>query len=165
MKLPKAAFWLPDGWSFLPGAVRPIGIWVAAATGLGHWLELARGHPYNGQVSWIPAPLARILALVLLFQAALAPALCIGRAQAHTIVMEICGPEGMRSMPLALDDQAPAQPGEAHGFCAVCAAMPQGAQALTPALPVPAWLAIVITWPGPNPAALPPQARAPPALA
>ncbi len=135
---------------------------ASAVTGLGHWLELARGRRYNGHVRRIPAPIARILALVLLFQAALAPALCLGRAQGHAITMEICGPEGMRSMPLALDDQAPAQPGEAHGFCAVCAAMPQGAQALTPALPAPSWLAIVITWPGSNPAALPPQARAPP---
>jgi len=135
---------------------------VGAATSYGPWLELARSPRYIGAVRRFPAPIERILALVLLFQAALAPALCIGRAQAHPITMEICGPEGMRSMPLVLDDQAPAQPGEAHGFCAVCAAMPQAAQALTPALPAPAWLAISITWPGPGPAALPPQARAPP---
>lgn len=110
----------------------------------------------------IPAPIARILALVLLFQAVLAPALCIGRAQGHTLTVEICGPDGMRSMALALDDQGPAQKGEQHGFCAVCAAMPQGAEALTPALPAPAWLAVVINWPITGPAAPPPQARAPP---
>lgn len=113
-------------------------------------------------MSRIPAPIARLVALVLLFQAVLAPALCIGRAQGHSLTMEICGPEGMRSMPLALDDQAPAQPSEQHGFCAVCAAMPQGAEALTPALPVPAWLVTFIHWPNSAPAALPPQARAPP---
>jgi hypothetical protein len=40
--------------------------------------------------------------------------------------------------------------------------MPQGAEALTPALPVPAWLVTFIHWPNSAPAALPPQARAPP---
>ncbi len=103
-----------------------------------------------------------MFALVLLFQAVLAPALCIGRAQGHALTMEICGPDGMRSMAVALDDQAPSESGQQHGFCAVCAGMPQGAEALTPVLPTPVWLLTVLAWPPTGPGALPPRARAPP---
>jgi len=110
----------------------------------------------------IPAPIARVLALVLLFQAVLAPALCIGRAQGHAITMEICGPDGMRSLTVALGDEAPAEDSQQHGFCAVCAGMPHGAEALTPIQIAPFWLPSSPSWPPGGPAAQPPQARAPP---
>ena len=108
-----------------------------------------------------PAPIARLLALVLLLQAVLAPALCIGQAQGHTLSVEICGPDGMRSMTVALDDEAPAETTQ-HGFCAVCAGMPQGAEALTPIQIAPFWLPSNPAWPPASEATLPPPARAPP---
>jgi hypothetical protein len=108
----------------------------------------------------ISTTLPRLLALVLLFQAVLAPALCIGRAQGSTITMEICGPDGMRSQALDLGDQIPAA-GQ-HGFCAVCAGLPQGAEAATPILPTPVWLVFSPAWPVVAPRARLAQARAPP---
>lgn len=108
-----------------------------------------------------PTPLLRILALVLLVQAVLAPALCIGRAQGASIGMEICGPEGMRSMVLDLGDTTPGA-GDHHGFCAICAGLPQGAEAATPILPTPVWLSFSPAWPVATPRAVLAQARAPP---
>ncbi len=110
----------------------------------------------------IPAPIVRLLALVLLLQAVLAPALCIGQAQGHTLTMEICGPNGLRSMSVALDGEAPAEGNQHHGFCAVCAGMPQGAEALTPIQIAPFWLPANPGWPAAGQAALPQQPRAPP---
>ena len=100
------------------------------------------------------------MALALLFQAVLAPTLCIGRAQGSIIAMEICAGDGMRSMLLDLGDEAPAA--EHSGFCAVCAGLPQGAEAATPVLPVPVWLAVAPLWPAGGGAAVTNQARAPP---
>lgn len=111
-----------------------------------------------GRVRRISVPFLRLLALVLLFQAVLAPALCIGRAQAGTLTMEICGPDGMRLVPVDLGDQAPAP--DHGGFCALCAGLPQGAEALTPILPPPAWLAVILLWPPGGDAAIATQARA-----
>lgn len=109
----------------------------------------------------IPAPLVRLLALVLLFQAVLAPALCVGRAQGgNTLTMEICGPDGMRSMLLDLGGQAPAA--DHGGFCALCAGLPQAAEAATPILPTPVWLALAPGWPPGRDAPVTNQARAPP---
>lgn len=110
-----------------------------------------------GAVRRIPAPLARLLALVLLFQAVLAPALCLAHAQGPSITMELCSGESMR---LDLGDQAPAA--EHGGFCALCAGLPQGAEAATPILPTPAWLAIAPVWPPGRDPGMATQARAPP---
>ncbi len=107
-----------------------------------------------------PTHLLRLLALVLLFQAALAPALCIGRAQGASIDMEICVADGMRSLVLDLGGEMPA--GDHHGFCAVCAGLPQGAEAATPILPKPQWQVFSPAWPAAGPRALLAQARAPP---
>ncbi len=105
----------------------------------------------------IPAPIARLLALVLLFQAVLAPALCVGSAQGASIAMELCSGESMR---LDLGGDAPAA---AHGgFCAICAGLPQAAEAPTPILPTPVWLALAPPWPPGRDAAIATQARAPP---
>ena len=106
----------------------------------------------------IPAPLARLLALVLLFQAVLAPALCLAHAQpGPSITMELCSGENMR---LDLGDEAPmARHG---GFCALCAGLPQAAEAATPALPRPVWLVHQPLWPTGHDAAVTHQARAPP---
>ena len=105
----------------------------------------------------IPAPLARLLALVLLFQAMLAPALCLAHAQSPSITMELCSGESMR---LDLGDGAPvAQHG---GFCALCAGLPQAAEAAKPILPTPIWLNLAPAWPPGRDPAIATQARAPP---
>lgn len=102
----------------------------------------------------------RLLALVFLFQAVMAPALCIGQAQAASLTMEICGPEGMRTAVLDGGDEAPSA---GHGsFCAVCAGLPQGAEAPTPIVPVPAWAVIADAVPVPHDTAGLARARAPP---
>jgi hypothetical protein len=106
------------------------------------------------------SPLLRLLGLVLLVQTLLAPLACIAGARAETLRMEICGPEGMRSIDMPLDE-APAHHG-AHGFCALCHALPAAPLLLTPLLPMPAWLAAEHGWFGTPPATSTAQARAPP---
>jgi hypothetical protein len=111
----------------------------------------------------LPLPLARLLALVLLLQAALAPALCIGAVNANTLHGVICGPESSgRSISIALgdpDDAAQAM----HGFCPLCASLPAVADLPAPVLPRPAWIRLGIAWVAAPAHALPAQARAPPA--
>ena len=110
-----------------------------------------------------PPPLARLLALVLLLQAVLAPALCIGAVGANTLHGVICGPESEgRGFSISLadpDDAAQAM----HGFCALCAGLPQGIDVPAPVLPRPAWIRLGIAWTAAPAEAVPPQARAPPA--
>ncbi len=101
-----------------------------------------------------PARLAWLLAALLLWQSATAAAHCL-RAAAASAVIEICGADGMRSMPLA-PDRAP----HAGSACAVCH--------LLPALALAAPYAVPVLWPAPTPevsvVASPrrPGARAPP---
>jgi len=103
-----------------------------------------------------PARLAWLLTAVLLWQSATAAAHCL-RAAAASAVIEICGADGMRSMPLA-PDRAP----HAGGACAVCHLLPALALAAPEAVPVP------VLWPALTPevpvVASPwrPGARAPP---
>lgn len=81
-----------------------------------------------------PALLAGLLAVLLFWQAAAAAAHCLASAGTPT-VMEICGPDGLRLLPLA-DDQAP----HTTAVCAVCHLLP--GTALQP----PDGLALSLCW-------------------
>ena len=104
--------------------------------------------------------LLRVLGLVLLIQTLLAPMACLQGARAETLRMEICGPEGMRSIDMPLEDGAAHQ--AAHGFCAICHALPAAPALAVPVLPAPQWLATAAPWVATPAAAGIAQARAPP---
>jgi hypothetical protein len=81
-----------------------------------------------------PALLACLLATLLFWQAATAAAHCLAAATTD-LVMEVCGPDGLRLVPLA-DDEAT----HAEAVCAVCHLLP----AL--ALPAPEAVAESVLW-------------------
>jgi len=124
---------------------------------------------------WRPT-LLPVLALLLLIQAVVAPALCLAHMAvraggAHSI--EICGPEGLQTLRLdengnPVQESAP-MPG---GFCAACHAIPEAAVAAGPLPVTPAWVRVAGDLPArtathPTPAIRGPPlgAQAPPLLA
>ncbi len=115
--------------------------------------------------------LNRLLALLLLAQAVLAPALCLAaRGVAHAGgLMEICTADGIRLVALdaaggahgGAEDPAPAG-GEHRGACLACHALPQGLATPEPVLPAPAWIALGSSFLPAGPPAPPPAIRGPP---
>jgi hypothetical protein len=85
------------------------------------------------------ARIAKLVAVLLLVQAFVAPSLCLAHAaamlaaaQGHSI--EICGPDGIRSLQVQGDAEKPAPDLMAQGgFCIACQAV---SQALTPPEPL-----------------------------
>jgi hypothetical protein len=117
-----------------------------------------------------------LIALLLLMQAVVAPALCLAHAAAragdgHSV--EICGPEGLQTIRLdengePVQDAAPM----AGGFCIACHAMPEASVAAGPEPVTPAWVRIALAIPalraanpGPSIRGPPLGAQAPPILA
>jgi hypothetical protein len=107
--------------------------------------------------------LSRVLALLLVWQVGLAPALCLARMLPRHAAMEICTPEGLRtvSLPAPPSEGTPA-PTAHDGFCPACHALPQAGTIATPILPRPAWVLAPAGWDTPRRAALPPAIRGPP---
>jgi hypothetical protein len=120
--------------------------------------------------------LLSLIALLLLLQAMVAPALCLAHAAAriggeHTV--EICGPEGLQSIRLdengePVQDSAPM----AGGFCIACHAIPDASFAAGPEPVTPGWLraaravpVVATSHPAPAIRGPPLGAQAPPFLA
>lgn len=116
----------------------------------------------------------RLLAALLLVQAVLAPALCLGRAaaDAHPAAgvgeaVEICTAEGLRVVHLpagGMADDAGGGPAADHGggLCLACHGLPQAPEPPVPVLPAPAWARLPVPWAVAAPLALPPAIRGPP---
>ncbi|MDB5375310.1 MAG: hypothetical protein JWP04_3952 [Belnapia sp.] len=119
----------------------------------------------NLSAPWL-APVLRLIAVVLLVQTVLAPALCLGagmEAGRGVVAVEICTAEGLRTIHAAPDGTPAEPPGLGHvGACLVCHALPQGAGLDLPPLPVPAWIAIARLAAAATPDRLPPGIRGPP---
>lgn len=112
----------------------------------------------------LPPPLARLIAVMLLLQAVMAPAHCLAMAATPAgLEAVICSAEGARTLILGADGQeeAPGH-GAAAGACLGCPALPQAALPEAPSLAAPAWVAAGPAWHAGAPEALPPPARAPP---
>lgn len=107
--------------------------------------------------------LSALLALVLLTQSGLAAAHCLAMAAPAGHAVEICSPDGLRTVRVAEDGTAlPDAPRMDEGFCAACPLLAAPALPAPPvaATPAPGVLAEVAV---PAPAAVPhPPARAPP---
>ncbi len=119
--------------------------------------------------------LIRFLAAVLLLQSGVAVAHCLrGMGAAEGMLVEICSPDGMRTLRLdaAGEPMADHAPAAGSGFCPACHGLPSVDLPEPPRLAGPAWLGTPITWaPAPGdgwqpPARAPPYAtRAPPVTA
>jgi hypothetical protein len=114
-------------------------------------------------VDRLPRPIARLIALLLLLQAVLAPAHCLAMAAAPAgFAAVICAADGTRTVLVGPDGQELPAPHDSAGACLACPGLPQAAVLDPPALPVPAWTASAITWAAAGQRGLPPGARAPP---
>lgn len=111
----------------------------------------------------IPRPIARLIALLLLVQAVVAPAHCLAMAAAPAgFEAVICAADGTRTMLIGPDGQElPAQHDSAGG-CLACHGLPQAAELVPPPVPAPAWSIAAMAWPAAGRDSLPPGARAPP---
>ena len=113
--------------------------------------------------------LSFLLLAALLLQAVLAPAHGLAMAR-HSLTLEICTVDGLKTLHQQQPDGSPAEPGHA-GACLACHALPAGAMLDPPLLPAPAWLRLAAS-PAPVPSdrlpggirGPPGGARAPPAL-
>lgn len=98
----------------------------------------------------------------------LAPSLCLARGAGHAaLVMEICGPDGLKRVTIGADGQVvplPAHDPAEHGpgFCPACHAVPAMAALDPPLLPAPHWVRVAQADPVPQPAAPRPPIRGPP---
>ena len=109
----------------------------------------------------LPAFLSRLIALVLLLQAAMAPAHCLAHAPMAGTPTEICTDHGRQVLRITADGAL--APEIAHGeACAACHALPQGPRFAVPVLPPPAWAAAPPAWHAAAAELLPARARAPP---
>ncbi|MBR0655033.1 hypothetical protein [Plastoroseomonas arctica] len=107
-----------------------------------------------------------LIALLLLMQAVVAPALCLAHAAAragggHSV--EICGPEGLQTIRLnengdPVQDAAP-MPG---GFCFACHAIPDASFAVGPEPVTPHWVRVALAIPARIAAHPAPAIRGPP---
>ncbi|NGM23238.1 hypothetical protein G3576_24710 [Roseomonas stagni] len=98
----------------------------------------------------------------------LAPSLCLARGAGHAaLVMEICGPDGLKRVAIGADGQLAPLPDHeqaehAPGFCPACHALPAMAAFDPPLLPAPHWVRVTQADPIPEPAAPRPPIRGPP---
>lgn len=111
-----------------------------------------------------PRPIARLIALLLLLQAVVAPAHCLAMAAAPAgFEAVICAADGKRTVLIGPDGQEmPAASHDGGGACLACHGLPQAAALDPPAVPSPAWTAAAIAWSIAGGESLPPGARAPP---
>lgn len=111
----------------------------------------------------LPPPFARLIAMVLLLQAVVAPAHCLAMAAMPAgLEAVICSAEGPRTLTLLPDGQEAPGQDAAGGACLACPALPQAALPEAPGIAAPAWVAAGPAWHASAPEALPPPARAPP---
>jgi hypothetical protein len=114
-------------------------------------------------VARIPRPIARLIALLLLLQAVMAPAHCLAMGAAPAgFEAVICAADGTRTMLIGPDGQELPAQHDGAGACLACHGLPQAAALDPPALPAPAWTAAAIAWSTSGGESLPPGARAPP---
>nr|WP_249731904.1 DUF2946 family protein [Roseococcus sp. SDR] len=109
--------------------------------------------------------LIRLLAAVLLLQSGVAVAHCLrGMGAAGGLIVEICSPDGMRSIRLDANGEPMADhaPAAENGFCPACHGLPGVDLPAPPQLSVPAWLGETIAWAPSSSGTLRPPARAPP---
>jgi hypothetical protein len=109
--------------------------------------------------------LIRLLAAVLLLQSGVTVAHCLrGMGAGDALVVEICSPEGMRSIRLDANGEPIADhaPGAEGGFCPVCHSLPGVTLPEPPRLATPAWFGTSVIWAMAPTAQLRPPARAPP---
>lgn len=128
-------------------------------------MRLSPRAPKPCHVACLRTLLIRLLAAVLLLQSGVAVAHCLrGMATSDGLVVEICSPDGMRSIRLDANgepvaDQAPAA---GSGFCPACHGLPAVDLPEPPRLASPAWLGTSVTWQDRAEHRLRPPARAPP---
>jgi hypothetical protein len=114
------------------------------------------------------ARIAKLVAILLLVQAMVAPSLCLAHAAAmlaasngHSI--EICAPDGLRSIQLSDDGQNQTPDLAAQGgFCLACHALPQALTPPEPILASPGWVVVAIAAPVRSLASVRPSIRGPP---
>ncbi|MBR0645530.1 DUF2946 family protein [Plastoroseomonas hellenica] len=114
------------------------------------------------------ARIAKLVAILLILQAMVAPSLCLAHAAAmlaasngHSV--EICGPEGLRSIQVTEDGQKQSPDLAAQGgFCLACHALPQALTPPEPMLAQPGWVMVAIAAPVRSLASLRPAIRGPP---
>lgn len=138
-------------------------------------MRLSRDGPKPSHVATLRSLLIRLLAAVLLLQSGVAVAHCLrGMGAGDGLVVEICSPEGMRSIRLDANGEPMADhaPAAESGFCPACHALPALDLPEPPQVSTPAWLGEAVTWamaPGDGwrpPARAPPYTtRAPPVTA
>lgn len=107
--------------------------------------------------------LRRLLAVLLILQAVLAPSLCLARVGGQGMAVELCTPDGMRLVRLDGEgrEAPPAKAGHDAG-CLACHALPQAVAVPAPFVPPPAWIALGTAWAPTGLAAPPPAIRGPP---
>ena len=109
--------------------------------------------------------LIRLLAAVLLLQSGVAVAHCLrGMGAAEGLAVEICSPDGMRSIRLDANGEPMADhaPATESGFCPACHGLPAVDLPGPTCLSTPAWLGEAVTWAMARRDGWLPPARAPP---
>lgn len=115
----------------------------------------------------VPAPprsIARLIAVVLLMQVAMAPAHCLAMAATPAgLPTVLCSPAGVERI-IMVDAGGHALPETAAGaeVCVVCSGLAQAALPAPPAIPAFAWTGGARAWHVAGAETLPPPARAPP---
>lgn len=108
-------------------------------------------------------PIARLIALLLLLQAVVAPAHCLAMAAAPAgFEAVICAADGTRTVLIGPDGQEMPAHHDSADACLACHAVPQGAALTPPAVPAPTWSIAAVAWSAAGRDGLPPGARAPP---
>lgn len=111
----------------------------------------------------LPPPLLRLIAIVLLLQAVIAPAHCLAMAATPTgLETVICAADGARTIHLGPDGQELPAHDAGAGSCVSCPLLAEAALPAPPAPPTPAWTTTSAAWHALPAEALPPAARAPP---
>jgi hypothetical protein len=111
----------------------------------------------------LPRPVARLIALLLLVQAVVAPAHCLAMAAAPAgFEAVICAADGTRTVLIGPDGQEMPAQHDSAGACLACHGLPQGAVLDPPIVPSPAWTVTAVAWAAAGQESLPPGARAPP---
>jgi hypothetical protein len=115
----------------------------------------------------VSAPLrsiARLIAVLLLMQVAVAPAHCLAMAATPAgLPTVLCSPSGVeRTIMVGPDGHAMPDHQAGAGACVVCAGLPQAMLPEPPGVPAFAWMGGGRAWHVAGAETLPPPARAPP---
>lgn len=106
--------------------------------------------------------LARLIAVLLLAQTVLAPALCLAHVASVGMAAVICSPDGDRTVHLGLGGEELPAPEAHRGFCIACHALPQADLPAAPMLSTPAEPGSASLWLAAGDTGWRPAARAPP---